>query len=137
MIEEAEEITEEESHRTGFFYFVEALRILSLDADRQCEAMGNFNTPWEICDDIYGGKYIDHPTIGLSKEHNKAIASLLSGLEKLPEDAIVSPGLDMESHAGCIQAMRHPAWEPMRQEASRLIEILEPVIRKNHEYFPQ
>jgi hypothetical protein len=43
---------EEESHQNGFFYLVQALETLSLDAERQCEAMVIYNTPWDIQRDV-------------------------------------------------------------------------------------
>jgi len=42
----------EESFHNCFFYFMEAVDVLALDAAGQCEVMGNFNVAWEIQHDV-------------------------------------------------------------------------------------
>jgi hypothetical protein len=123
----------------SLWHYVKALQVLSHDAETQCEEMGNYNTPWEIQHDVgEAGLYLIRPKgCYLTGEQTETIAELSAALLELPEEAIAPAEMLMTSHAGCIYAMSHPAWEPAREGAKRLLELLEPAIRKNAAYFQE
>lgn len=121
----------------SFYYYVKALRVLSHDAETQCAEMGNYNTPWEIQDDVGTyGLYLTRPAASyLTWEQTEKIVELSTSLKALPREAINPVGMLMISHAGCIYAMNHPAWEPLRENAKKLLGLLEPAIERNEAYF--
>jgi hypothetical protein len=133
----ADNVNSREEFENCFFYFVKALRVLSHDSATQCEEMGSYNTPWEIQRDVTGGGIgslrLSAPY--LSWEQAEGIVDLVASLRKLPEEALSVPFLKMIGHAGCVTAMNHPAWEPLRQGATRLLQLLEPAIERNEAYF--
>jgi hypothetical protein len=127
----------QDSFENSLWQYVKALHVLSHDAETQCEEMGNYNTPWEIQHDVgEAGLYLIRPKeCYLKGEQAEKIAELSAVLLALPKEAIAATGMLMTSHVGCICAMSHPAWEPLREDAKRLLELLEPAIRKNAAYF--
>lgn len=133
---------ENEAHdlfENAFFYYIKALRVLSYDAETQCEEMGNYNTPWELQADVgTSGTYLIRPAASyLTWEQTEKIVELSAALRVLPKEAIAPIGMLMTSHAGCIYAMNHPAWEPLRGEAAQLLALLEPAIKRNEAYFQE
>jgi hypothetical protein len=48
----AEKLSDEEWLENEFFYFLKALDTLTLDAEDQCERMGNYNVAWELQEDV-------------------------------------------------------------------------------------
>lgn len=133
----SEEISEEEWFEHEFFYFVEALDILELSAEDQCERMGNYNVAWELQEDVSA------PILGMisssfsyfTEAQSVALRRLADALKALPEEAIVVEGLPTTSHEGSIAAMRHPSWAPLRTQARELLKLLEPAIQRNATYF--
>ena len=124
-----------ESDQNGFFYFVKALEILSMDAVAQCETKGNYNTPWEIQHDVADWAVLAESSIlPLTYEQQDAIRSLSHQLLSLPMAAIAPDGMAMTTHSGCVAGMRHPDWEPLRMKAKLLLALLEPVIAENRRY---
>lgn len=133
----ADDVSGREEFENCFLHFVEALRVLSHDAAMQCEEMGNYNTPGEIQDDASSGGLgsLRLSAPHLSWEQAEKIVDLVAALRRLPKEAISVPHMKMTSHVGCITAMNHPAWEPLRKEAGELLVLLEPAIEKNQAYF--
>jgi hypothetical protein len=135
----SEEMDDHEVFENTFFYFTKALRVLSSDAATQCEDMGNYNTPWEIQRDTTSGGLgslrLSAPY--LSWEQAEKIVDLVAALRRLPKEAlsVPVPHMKMTGHVGCITAMNHPAWEPLRKEAAQLLVLLEPAIKRNEAYF--
>jgi hypothetical protein len=129
----------QDSFENSLWQYVKALHVLSHDAETQCEEMGNYNTPWEIQHDVgEAGLYLIKPKeCYLTGEQTEKIAELSAALLALRKEAIAPTGMLMTSHAGCIYAMSHPAWEPLREGARRLLELLEPAVRKNVAYFQE
>jgi len=111
--------------------------VLSSDAITQCKEMGNYNTPWEIQDDVsFGGLGVLRLSVPyLSWEQAGKIVDLVAALRRLPKEAIAVQHMEMTSHVGCVTAMSHPAWEPLRKEARELLVLLKPVIERNRAYF--
>jgi hypothetical protein len=128
---------EHDLFENSFFYYVKALLILSHNADTQCEEMGNYNTPWEIQADVgTSGIYLIRPAASyLTWEQTEKIVELSAALKALPREAIAPIGMLMTSHAGCLYAMNHPAWEPLRERAKELLVLLESAIKRNQAYF--
>ena len=119
----------EESFHNCFFYFMEAVDVLSLDAAKQCEAMGNFNVAREIQQDVHddGTALINWPVAYLSLGERDAIAQLITPLMELPEAALLR-----HEHK---QAMSHPAWADLRIVAKRLRVQLDDAVKKNRAFF--
>jgi hypothetical protein len=129
------EMDRAESDRNGFFYFVKALEILSMDAEAQCEATGNYNMPWEIQHDVADYAVLaESPTFGLTSEQQRAIGDISRQLLILPMAAIAPDSVSMTTHSGCVAGMRHPDWELLRAKAKLLLALLEPVIAENRRY---
>jgi hypothetical protein len=130
---------ERDDFENGFFYFVDALKVLGLDAEAQCEEMGDYNVPWELQHDISeGGLAIARSPAGyLTSEQTNKVLELSSALNDLPKEAIAPPGTLTTSHSGSLTAMNHAAWAPMRQMAAQLLQLLEPAIERNREYFSE
>jgi len=133
----SEEMDNHEVFENTSFYFTKALRVLSSNATTQCEVMGNYNTPWEIQSDItgrgLGSLRLSAPH--LSWEQAEKIVDLVAALRRLPKEALSVPHMKMTSHVGCITAMNHPVWEPLRKDAEQLLQLLEPAIQRNEAYF--
>ena len=125
---ENEPMSLEESFHNCFLYFMEAVEVLSLDAAKQCEVMGNFNVAWEIQHDVLdgGAALINWPISYLSPTEKDAVSQVTVSLSKLPEAAL------LPNH---IQAMGHPAWADLRIAAKRLRVQLDDAVRKNREFF--
>lgn len=133
----SEEMDAREEFENCFLHFVQALQVLSHDADAQCAEMGSYNTPSEIQRDTTGSGLgslrLSAPY--LSWEQAEKIVDLVAALRRLPREALSVPHMKMIGHAGCITAMNHPAWEPLRKEAGQLLVLLEPEIKRNEAYF--
>jgi len=124
-----------ESDQNGFFYFIRALEILAMDAESQCKAGGNYNTPWEVQHDVADFVGLaESPALALTHEQQDAMKDICQELLLLPKAAIAPEGMAMTTHAGCIAGMRHPAWEPLRENAKKLLALLGPVIAENRRY---
>jgi hypothetical protein len=135
----SEEMDAREEFENCFIHFVDALRVLSHDAATQCEEMGNYNTPREIQDDASSGGLgsLRLSARYLSWGQAEKIVDLVAALRRLPKEAlsVPVPHMKMIGHAGCITAMNHPAWEPLRKEAAQLLVLLESAIKRNEAYF--
>lgn len=134
---ENEESSTREEFENCFFYFLKALRVLSHDPDTQCREMENYNTGWEIQREVagrgLGSLRLSAPY--LSWEQAEKMVDLIAGVRRLPKEAIAALYLTGTNHIGCITAMNHPAWAPLRKEAEQLLILLMPAIKKNEEYF--
>lgn len=122
---------------TLFLSFIRALHMLSNDAATQCEKMGNYNVPWEIQHDVQDGclLLLQSPEIRLTEEQSIKLKGLAEALGGLPKEAVAPTGMVTTNHMGCLTAMKHPAWSPLRKSAARLLELLVPLIQKNAAYF--
>lgn len=130
------EMDDRESFENVFYYFLTTLRGLVSDAVSQCNAMGNHNTPWEIQRDMVSGGLgsLRLSARTLSWEQAEKILDIVAAVRRLPREAIAVPNMSMTSHVGCVAAMSHPAWEPLRSEAAALLVLLEPAIQANTAY---
>jgi len=96
------------------------LEVLSAGAQEQCELTGAYNAPWELRQDgvdfiesvlaLANGKLEEPTTIKL--------LALGETLAALPADAISPEGQDTTTAEGCLFALNHPAWTPVRSAAA-------------------
>ena len=89
---------ENEAHdlfENAFFYYIKALRVLSYDAETQCEEMGNYNTPWELQADVgTSGTYLIRPAASyLTWEQTEKIVELSAALRVLRKCSCALPNL--------------------------------------------
>jgi hypothetical protein len=122
----------EETYHHVFFYVIQALKILAMDPEQQCEAQGNYNVAFELQSEILSGRY----PIGkgrLSALEESAIAGLASVIAAVPDSALVFAN----GHAPNVRNMMNPAWAPMRAQAASILALLESRIAENNAYFEQ
>jgi len=117
----SEKISEEEEFSNAYYYFLEALTILSGDVDTQCKAMGNFNVAWELKDDVCRGSYLlDMPKGKLSAEEKNGIIELIAALSRIPNSVLIAADTEVANK----KAMNNPCWITLRKKAYKLIQIL-------------
>jgi len=128
----SEKISEEEAFANAYHYFVEALKVLALDADTQCKRMRNYNVAWEIKDDVCRGVGIlSLPGAqGLTSEEKYGINALLTALKELPASLLVAAATEAANK----KAMSHPSWAPLRVRASELLSLLAATTTRNEVY---
>lgn len=131
--------SEQDDFENGFFYFVDALKILEMNAEAQCEHVGNYNVPWELQHDVSEGgmAIVRSPASYLTPEQADKVTELSVALNGLPQEAIAPPGMLTSDHVGSLMAMNHASWAPMRQQATQLLQLLDSAIQKNKSYFGQ
>lgn len=120
----------EESFRNGCHYFLQALEILSHEPERQCKEMGDYNTAWELKDDVMAGRYLLGQGFLLAAEE-AAIARLLKALEAV--DVRGMPGGD--GREPNLKAMANASWAPVRALAKTVLWQLRSVDEANRAYF--
>ena len=133
----SKELTEEDWFENELFYFHKALQILALEAEEQCEVMGNYNTAWEMLHDITEPIpfMVKDPVSHLSDAQSAALVRLADAMREIPQEGLVPDGFSPTSHEGCLAAMMHPSWAPLRIQASELLRLLEPAMQRNAAYF--
>ncbi|QWT21347.1 hypothetical protein KPL74_04935 [Bacillus sp. NP157] len=121
----------------AFRVFVDSLDTLGMDAEEQCEAMGNYNVPWELQHDVAETAVVlAEAAISYFDDLQKAhLIALARALEALPREAVSPSGTLTNNRSGSLQAMRHPAWAPLRRQARELLRQLKPAIERNARYF--
>lgn len=132
-----DEISDSDYFENTFFYFVKALQVLALDADMQCQRMGNYNVAWELQQDVAQGGLDSarSPSSHLTARQADEAIRLARALEELPGEAISPKGFLTTNHEGSIAAMNHLSWVPLRRQATELLKLLEPAIERNALYF--
>lgn len=131
------DMDDHESFENAFHYFVQALDALSSDAAKQCSDMDNFNVPWELQRDAAGGGLgvLRLSAHYLSWSQAEGILDVVAALRRLPTEALYVSHLKMTGDVGCLTAMNHPAWGPLRISATQLLKLLAPAIERNEAYF--
>ena len=128
-MESSAQVSEEESWHLAYGVFVFTLSALALPAQEASEAMGSYNTAWELRDDGMAGRCL----LGrgrLSPQQELAIRQLLDQLSVVPANELpAGAGL-----APNLVAMSHPSWEPVRASAAALLGILAPVTASSRAY---
>lgn len=135
----SEELTKEDWFENELFYFHKALQVLAMEAEEQCEVMGNYNTAWEILHDISGPIpfMVKDPVSHLTEGQSAALARLADAMNELPEEGLFPEGFSPTTHEGCVAAMKHPSWVSVRIQAGELLKVLEPAMQRNADYFAQ
>jgi exonuclease III len=111
--------TEEEAFHTSYQIFIDALRMLTLEASEQCAAMGDYNVAWELKDDAQSGKYLLHRG-HLNAEQEAWIGTLVCAMENVPTQTLPA-GSGREIN---LQTMQHPSWIPLRVIAKHVLDAL-------------
>lgn len=116
-----------EAFHNGFFYFVESLSTMALDAVKQREVMADANAAWELQHDVleFGEAVKSGAGSFLDQSQKAAIERFLEEVKSLPPAAL-SAGED---------AMNHPRWVQLRVGAARLIALLAAPIEENRAFF--
>jgi len=123
----ASEMSEQEQFELGYYYFIQALKILAKEAKAQCQEMGNCNVAWELKDDVSAGSYmLKVAADNLSQEQKNSITKLILELNKVPESVVRLA----EDPNGNLQAMQATCWAPLRLLAAKLLQSLEPVTQR-------
>jgi hypothetical protein len=118
---EPDTISDEEAYALSYRVFWEAVSMLALDADGQCEAMGNYNVAWELKDDVSAGTYLfNSPVCPLSPLQREGINELISALASIPSEVLAQA----TSAASNKKAMGHACWEPIRVKAAQVLRAL-------------
>ena len=125
----SEPMSLDESFHNCFFYFMQAVDVLSVDAAEQCKTMDDFNVAGEIQQDVLndGVALINWPEAYLSMSEKNLIAQLLNMLAALPVDALL--GQDNKKD------MSHPAWADIRIAATALRAQLDNAVKRNRDFF--
>lgn len=121
-ISAGKQIRERGEFENSYYYFVRALQVLAQDAPTQCETMGNYNVAWELKDDLLRGAHLlNYASSGrLTLEQKRGILDLVAALEGVPS-AELPAGPDPKDN---LAAMNHPSWEPLRKQATQLLDLL-------------
>jgi hypothetical protein len=132
-----DEISNSDYFENTFFYFVKALKVLAMDADQQCQWMGNYNVAWELQQDVAEGglNSVALESSHLTEAQANEVIRLARALEELPDEAISPKGFLTTNYEGSIVAMNHLSWVPLRRQATELLKLLEPAIERNALYF--
>lgn len=133
----SEELTREDWFENELFYFHKALQILAMEAEEQCEVMGNYNTAWEMLHDISDPIpfMVKDPVSHLTEAQSAALVRLADAMKEIPQAGLFPDGFSPTSPEGCLAAMRHPSWPPLRIQASELLNLLKPAMHRNAAYF--
>ena len=122
----------EETYHHVLFYFIQALKVLAMDPEPQCEAQGNYNVAFEPQSEILSGRYL----IGkgrLNELEESAIADLAAAIDAVPDSALTFAN----GHAPNVRNMMDPVWVPIRLQAASLLALLDFRISENNAYFEQ
>lgn len=124
------QLSEEDAFHNSYYYFVEAVKVLSLPAENQCETMGDYNVAWELKDDVQAGSYLTGK--GYLEPNQEAwIQTLVRALNAVPVQEL-SSGAGREAN---LSAMIHPSWVPLRIMATQVLQELQPYTEINTKYF--
>lgn len=126
IIDTPDPMLAEESLRTGFFYFIEAIATLAAAPEAQCESYGDFNVAWEIKDDVAAGRlFAEWPQ--LTVHQRTEMLSLIAALDQVPE-VVLRSALSRQAN---LEAMSNPAWTPLREQAEKLLVVLQALSKSN------
>lgn len=121
----------EEEFANSYYYFVAALKILAMDADSQCDVMGNYNVAWELKANVSAGLcMLTLPSGELTKQQREGIAGVVAALNEIPE-SVLGGGATAAINK---RAMNHPCWMPLRTRASELLTLLGSATSRNEAF---
>ena len=118
---ESENITADESYAASYRVFWNAVSMLALDANGQCESMGNYNVAWELKDDVSAGRYLFNSTAcPLSSAQKQGINDLIYSLQSVPCELLAQAISALENQ----KTMNHSCWAPLRVKAAQILQTL-------------
>jgi hypothetical protein len=113
-------ISDSEKAELFFGAFLDALETLSLDADEQCTALGDYNVAWELRQEVSAGLHLrELSCVSWTVEQSEGLKRLVGELEQLPP-SVVGQATTREEN---LVAMNHPCWVPIRQHARALLNL--------------
>ncbi|MBQ4834797.1 hypothetical protein [Pseudoalteromonas luteoviolacea] len=119
----------DENQRNGIKkQFREALQVLAVDAASQVKCTEPGDVPVEICEDYlhWSEVYISTFSRELSEHKIKEIKALFLAVNELTENAFCDTNME---------SMLHPEWEPLRQNAKLVLNILDWPIEAPQGYY--
>jgi len=118
-------------YENSYYRFIEVVEILAASPDEACERVGYFNVAFEIKRDLEAGLYLfNYAGCPLSSAQRAAIADLVEALKLIPEQVFNFTCVREQS----LERLQHPAWVPLREQASRLLSLLQPATDANEKY---
>ena len=116
-----------EAFHNGFFYFIESLSTMTLDAAGKRDLMEGTNAAWELRDDVlsFGAGLNDSAGDFLDKSQKMAIEKFLKEVSALPQTSLSTDQ----------NVMSHIKWMQIRVSAENLIALLACPIEKNQVFF--
>ncbi|MDB6062005.1 MAG: hypothetical protein JWM78_2108 [Verrucomicrobiaceae bacterium] len=121
-----------EVFENSFHHFVQAVEVMTLPPQEQCERMGHFNVAFEIKEDVFAGAYLTKANgCYLSFAEAAAITGLVESLKEIPSEVLSFTNIKEAS----LEKMKHPSWIPLRIKANNLLLVLTSAKAKNHQYF--
>ncbi|MCE4360022.1 hypothetical protein [Xanthomonas hortorum] len=124
-----QQISALEASQLAYDVFIFTVETLSRSPEDQCEAMGDYNTAWELRDDALAGHYLIGSGL-LTDQQESAILTFLAAVHPVPVN-------DMPSGSGRapnLTAMQHPAWELVRSLSKDLLETLASTTQANRAF---
>lgn len=115
----SQEMSAREAAHVAYDVFIFTVETLSLPAEAQCEAMGDYNTAWELRDDALAGHYLIGSGL-LTDQQASAVLAFLAAIHPVP----VSDMPSGSSRSPNLAAMQHPAWTPIRALSKDLLGTL-------------
>lgn len=121
---ESEPLSEREAFENGYYYFIQAVEVLALSAEAQCQRMGDYNVAWELKHDVAAAEHLlrSPSSDRLIQEQRNAVSSLLASLKAVPVNELPAGAGRRDN----LVAMSHESWEPLRGRAIELLRLLEP-----------
>ena len=102
-----QQISALEASHLAYDVFIFTVGTLSCSPEEQCEAMGDYNTAWELRDDALAGHYLIGSGL-FTEQQESAVLAFLAAVHPVPVN-------DMPAGSGRVPnlaAMQHSAWEP-------------------------
>jgi hypothetical protein len=124
-----QEVSALEASHLAFDVFIFTVEALSSSPEEQCEAMGDYNTAWELRDDALAGHYLIGSGL-FTEQQESSILAFLAAVHPVP----VNDMLAGSGRAVNLAAMRHPAWEPIRSLSKDLLVTLAPATEANRAF---
>ena len=115
----------------SYYYFIKTLSTLAKSADEQCEEMGDYNVPFELCDDGLVVDYLIKQDITkFSKVEMDGMKDLSAALHAIRGEALKG-GSTREDN---LKGMNDQRWKLVREIAKRLIITLSSRTLENRKY---
>lgn len=118
-------------YENSYYRFVEVVEILASAPEEACERVGHFNVAFEIKHDLEAGPYLfNYAGCPLNPAQRSSVVELVEALKSIPEQVLEFTRVRQQS----LERMRHPAWVPLREQATRLLSLLQPITDANQKY---